>query len=270
MMTRLLHHHLFAVVLVSLVSLGPLACHEQAPSAPAPSPSLSGSPSSSSLLPATSDREPIVAAFTDVGPTPIHARVGRCEEIVVAAMSGSVRAEGEELAAGDLLLVEGEGNVDLTGSGVAVVAAVRARLCDESPSRRKRVVRANLAPEIAWAGGAMRAHLDVEDEKSPYAYVGRLAGTAPVAEHAHAGAWEVLCGLEGAGTFTLSGVPQRLAPRTCVRVPPDVKHSWKPDEGTKLAAVQFYDPPGPEQRFKKLAQDDKAAKSAAADAGPAR
>jgi hypothetical protein len=242
-----------------------LACNEPKSAAPAPAPS----PSGPSILPATSDREPIAAAFIDVVSTPTHLRVARCDELVLAVMSGSVRAEGEELAAGDVLLVEGEGTVDPTGSGVAVVASVRARPCDERPDRRKRLVRAGLAPELVWAGGAMRAHLDVEKETSPYAYVGRLAGSASVAEHAHAGAWEVLCALEAAGTFTLDGVPQRLAPRTCARVPPDVKHSWKPDEGTTLVAVQFYDPPGPEQRFKKLAQDDKA-KRATADAGSAR
>ena len=54
----------------------------------------------------------------------------------------------------------------------------------------------------------------------------------------------------------------RAVPRVqlMVPVPPGVKHSWKPDPGTKLVAVQFYSPPGPEQRFKALA-------AAAADAG---
>jgi hypothetical protein len=43
-------------------------------------------------------------------------------------------------------------------------------------------------------------------------------------------------------------------------VPPDTKHAWKPDPGSKLVAIQMYDPPGPEQRFVALA-------NAARDAG---
>ncbi len=107
------------------------------------------------------------------------------------------------------------------------------------------------APELTWANGAMHAHLD--GEKLPYAYVGRLEGTAPVAEHVHESSWEVLCAIEASGTFTVAGVAKRLGARTCVSVPPATKHSWTPDPGTKLVGVQFYDPPGPQSRFKALA-----------------
>jgi mannose-6-phosphate isomerase-like protein (cupin superfamily) len=217
-------------------------------------------------VPATSERQPIVATFVDVGPAPLDIAISRCEEIAIATMTGAVEAEGDALNPGDVLLVEGKGKLDLRGAGVAVIAAVRERPCKEGGEPRKRVVRASVASELTWAGGAMHAHLDLEKDASPYAYVGRLEGSAPVAEHAHADTWEVLCALEAAGTFTLDGAAQRLGSRTCVSVPPNVKHSWKPDEGTKLVAVQFYDPPGPEQRFKKLAQDQQEG-GKAADAG---
>ena len=99
----------------------------------------------------------------------------------------------------------------------------------------------------------MHAHLDLEKEISPEVYVGRLEGSAPVAEHDHASSWEVLCALEGSGTFTLDGIPSHIVGPTIVAVPPGRKHSWQPDPGTKLVAVQVYAPPGPEQRFKVLA-----------------
>ena len=36
-------------------------------------------------------------------------------------------------------------------------------------------------------------------------------------------------------------------------VPPGMPHGWKPAGKAPLLAIQVYAPPGPEQRFKKLA-----------------
>jgi quercetin dioxygenase-like cupin family protein len=106
----------------------------------------------------------------------------------------------------------------------------------------------------------MRAHLDVRETVSPDLYVGRLEGVAPVAEHDHPTSAETILAIEAAGTFTIDGKEARLGPRQIVHVPKGIKHSWKPDPGSKLVAIQLYDPPGPEQRFIALA-------AAAADAG---
>ena len=88
-------------------------------------------------------------------------------------------------------------------------------------------------------------------------------------EHVHAGEWELLAAVEGAGTFTIDGVSARLGPKQVVAVPPGARHAWQPDPGTKLVAVQMYSPPGPEQRFVALAAAaaDAGAPSPAADAG---
>jgi hypothetical protein len=43
-----------------------------------------------------------------------------------------------------------------------------------------------------------------------------------------------------------------------VGVPPGVRHFWTPAPGSKLVAFQLYSPPGPEQRFKKLAAGEAA------------
>src|SRR5262249_14900617 len=125
----------------------------------------------------------------------------------------------------------------------------------KTTSITKSVVRGSKTTDLVFAGGKMHARLDVESSLSPLAYFGRLDGTAPVAEHVHDGAWEILCPFEGAGIFTLAGAEARLGLRQIVMVPPGTKHAWKPDDGVKLVAFQMYTPPGPEQRFKKLAGD---------------
>jgi len=117
----------------------------------------------------------------------------------------------------------------------------------------KHLVRATAARDLTWAGGTMHAHLDLESDVSPELYVGRLEGTAPVAEHVHESSWEILCAVEAAGMLTLDGKPSRVGSRSIVADPPNTRHSWKPDDGSKLVAIQLYTPPGPEQRFKKLA-----------------
>lgn len=72
---------------------------------------------------------------------------------------------------------------------------------------------------------------------------------------------EILATQAAAGTLTLGGKSRRLGPGEIVFVPPGVKHSWQPDEGAPLRAIQLYAPSGPEQRFKKLAAEE-------ADAAP--
>jgi quercetin dioxygenase-like cupin family protein len=99
----------------------------------------------------------------------------------------------------------------------------------------------------------MEAHLDAEADVSPSVYAGRLAGYASVAEHAHPGSWEVLCAVDANGTFIVDNVTKTLHSRQVVVIPPGAKHAWQPVAGSHLQAVQFYVPPGPEQRFKALA-----------------
>jgi mannose-6-phosphate isomerase-like protein (cupin superfamily) len=204
---------------------------------------------------------PVQAQFVDLATKP-EVKFRACEQYFVAIARGKAKAAGESLAVGDVLLAQGNQGFSVTGDGLALIASVRPRVCEPAGKGgpvglTKKVVRATAAPELTWAGGAMHAHLDAEGEISPLAYIGRLEGTAAVAEHAHEGAWEILCAVEGAGTFTIAGKEQRLGPRQIVMVPPSTKHAWKPDAGTKLVAIQLYTPPGPEQRFKALAADAK-------------
>jgi quercetin dioxygenase-like cupin family protein len=243
----------------ALVALS--ACHGSSTSpGEAPAPTSDAASAASPASPAS----PVSASFLALPQTIAFAK---CHELFLAPVQGSASVEGEALAVGDVVAMVGGSlsKLDVPGSGLLFVASVQVP-CDAPAG--KHVVRATQAPELTFMGGAMHAHLDVDDRAvSPAAYLGRLAGTAAVPEHTHPGAWEVLCAVEAAGTFTLAGKDQRLAPRTCVSVPPDVKHAWKPDPGSNLVAVQIYTPPGPEQRFKKLADDYAAAK---AEAGAAK
>ncbi len=208
--------------------------------------------------PSKEPSSPIVATFIDLSAAGAPLKFRACEQIVVSVARGKATALGESLKVGDLLLAQGAGGFDVKGEGMALVATMRPHVCEPSQatSITKQVIRATAAPELTWANGAMHAHLDVEGDRATVAYVGRLEGTAPVAEHAHDTSWEILCDIQGDGTITIDGKPTRVGPRQIVAIPPGKKHSWKPDEGSKLVAIQFYSPPGPEQRFKALAGVD--------------
>lgn len=204
---------------------------------------------------------PVVATFIDLSAAGAKLRARTCEQIVVTVARGSATAatagDGETLGVGDFLVTSGEGALEVRGHGLALVAAVRTEPCTPrradaaAPPLTHRVHRASASPALTWAKGKMEAHLDVEKDLGG-AYVGRLAGTAAVAEHAHEGSWEILGAIDGQGTFTLDATPKRLGPREIVAVPPGTKHAWTPDPGTRLVAVQFYWPAGPEQRFREL------------------
>jgi len=201
---------------------------------------------------------PVTAEFVELGASGFHTEHVACEQRIVALAKGKATVLGESLAPGDVLVTQGKGAYDVKGDGLFVFAIARPFVCEPDPftSINKRVFRAKAAPEVRWAAGKMVAHLDVEKDNAPFAYVGRLEGTAAVAEHTHDTSWEVLCAIEASGTFTLDGKPQHLAGKTCVSIPPKTKHAWAPDAGSKLVAVQLYSPAGPEQRFRALAAQE--------------
>jgi mannose-6-phosphate isomerase-like protein (cupin superfamily) len=230
--------------IVPALALTAAGCNASEPTATVQSPPLTIAPPAG---------PPVEARFVDVSSTPTSVPLGACQQLFVAAVRGAVNAGGQSLSVGDVLATT-SGPVDLRGDGAAVVATTGVTPCNVP----LRLVLASTAPELTFMGGAMHAHLDLDDRAiAPTAYVGRLAGNAAVPEHAHDKSWEILCAVEAAGTFTLGGQPQRLGPRTCVSVPPGTKHSWQPDPGSTLNAVQIYSPPGPEQRFKKMAAEGK-------------
>jgi mannose-6-phosphate isomerase-like protein (cupin superfamily) len=198
------------------------------------------------------------AAFHD---TPYRIEDGACERVLVAVAKGSFTIANEKLEPGDVIafMHPEPTEVKTAGQGLVLEARIPIRSCvvKTRPAPEKTVIRAKTAPKLEWAGGKMSARLDVGPKVSPDLYLGRLEGTGGVAEHVHAGSWEVLAAIDAAGTFTLDGKDQRLGARQVVFVPPNTKHSWRPDAGSKLVALQMYSPPGPEQRFIALAAAEK-------------
>jgi mannose-6-phosphate isomerase-like protein (cupin superfamily) len=202
---------------------------------------------------------PVQAGFVELGSLEL-ASPGPCDVRFLAVASGHATVarglEEHPLAEGDTLVMQGVGRVRASGKGVVLAAAYSPERCDEALAAAHRgvtFVRAGAAPELSWGGGTMHARLDVEADRSPGVYFGRLSGSAAVAEHQHDGVREVLCAWEGAGTFTVAGEPHRIGARQCVQIPASTLHSWSPDPGTTLVAFQIYTPPGPEQRFRRLA-----------------
>jgi mannose-6-phosphate isomerase-like protein (cupin superfamily) len=242
--------------------------------APATSTSTSTSTSTPTSTSTSTPLPPPSAAFQKLASHGFDLHFAGCSELAVTPVTGTATVlewqeqrnalkmsiESEvarlELAPGDVLVVRGvpEHHQKLSGEGLALVVTAQDPGCNTGT----RVVRAAQAPELTFARGAMHAHLDIDDRDVASFYLGRLSGTAGVPEHSHDQSWEVLCAVEASGTFTLRGEASRLGPLTCVSVEPGAKHSWKPDPGSSLVGVQMYFPPGPEQRFKKLAADERA------------
>jgi hypothetical protein len=232
---------------------------------PAAAPSASASASAQQ---AANEGPPVSATFMELGlgDSARSVPLPPCIEALVTPVRGTVIAAGLPLAQGDIAAIRGRSAFVVKGEGTVLVARARLTACDAPPLTI--VVKADASHDLSFMHGTMHARLDLDDRNvAPSFYFGRLSGTAAVPEHAHAGTWELLCAVEAAGTFTLSGAPSRLAARTCVTVPPDTKHSWQPDAGSTLTAVQMYWPPGPEQRFKKLAADDLAGGPPPVDGG---
>jgi mannose-6-phosphate isomerase-like protein (cupin superfamily) len=99
----------------------------------------------------------------------------------------------------------------------------------------------------------------LEGSEKPAAVVDLLlfSKDAGVADHVHEHEWEALALLDGEGTLVRAAAPaeERVEAHagSIVTIPAGVCHVWKPAGKTPLFALQVYAPPGPEQRFKKLA-----------------
>jgi mannose-6-phosphate isomerase-like protein (cupin superfamily) len=111
-------------------------------------------------------------------------------------------------------------------------------------------------PDLAWGGGAYHARLAFEDGS---ASLGSLMASksAPVRQNVHEHEWEILAILSGDGTLvrTVGGREEAtpIAAGTFASIAPGVPHAYRPAGTSALVAVQLFLPPGPEQRFKKLA-----------------
>lgn len=115
------------------------------------------------------------------------------------------------------------------------------------------------ARDLAWGGGAMHARLGFRgsDQRASLGLL-MASADAPVPRHRHDDAWEILVALRASGSAgrAASGgalEATRLEDGGVVAMPRGIDHAWTPDGKKPLVAVQLYVPPGPEQRFEKLA-----------------
>jgi hypothetical protein len=173
-------------------------------------------------------------------------RAGPWTAFLVPDGDAVLRAVGGAPAAA--LLVTATGDAPVTGRGGDVVLRDLVALDD-----------------LSWAGGAVHARIAFEAPLSPRASLGVLIASddAPVAEHAHPGAWEVLAAFSAAGRLhipaqtvgdvTLTARDRSVTGGSIAYVPASVRHAWVPDGTHPLIAVQVYAPAGPEQRFRGLA-----------------
>jgi mannose-6-phosphate isomerase-like protein (cupin superfamily) len=180
-----------------------------------------------------------------------------CSRLYLAVAKGTANVGSDTLAVNDILVVTYPQPVEVKATGLAVSVILPLECPGAGAKPVKTIIRAKEAPEVAWAKGAMKAHLDVGPKVSPELYLGRLEGTEAAKEHVHATSAEKIIAIEAAGTFTIDGVDHRLGPKQIMTVPRNTKHAYKPDPSSKLVAWQIYEPPGPEQRFLALAAAEK-------------
>jgi mannose-6-phosphate isomerase-like protein (cupin superfamily) len=141
--------------------------------------------------------------------------------------------------------------------------------------RRKRVDTFSFTdrPDVSWGGGAYHARIgweaskyrlgeggqgrNVDDQPAAVVDLLHFSADADLAEHGHEQSWETLVVLEGDGAVTRKGAsgdertPAR--PGSIFTFPRAARHAWKPSGKAPFLAIQVLAPPGPEQRFKKLA-----------------
>jgi mannose-6-phosphate isomerase-like protein (cupin superfamily) len=124
------------------------------------------------------------------------------------------------------------------------------------------VVDLSASKDLAWANGAMHARIGFEGEKQR-ASLGLLMGSkdAGVAQHTHDASWEILAVLRAGGVLQRGDKvgatelkPLSVTDGVVAAIPKGVPHAWEPGGQKPLVGVQIYVPAGPEQRFKKLAE----------------
>jgi len=114
-------------------------------------------------------------------------------------------------------------------------------------------------PDLAWGKGAYHARIAFAADASPRASLGvlRMSADGTVAPHVHDKEWEHMAILQGEGDFIQGeGEAERTlhaSDGVSFSVPPATRHQWRPSGSRAFVGIQVYTPPGPEQRFKKLA-----------------
>lgn len=189
---------------------------------------------------------------------------------------GAFRAPGAGVA---VVATDGAARVVLAIAGEGAPIAETAALLKERKTLLQVAWRARpapvttadvaAAPDLSWGKGAMHARVAFEGGRASFGLL-LASRDAPVAPHTHDASWEILAALTAEGTAKtasaagageMAEIP--VTDGTVVAMRKGTLHAWVPGGKKPLFAVQMYLPPGPEQRFKKLAADAAAAAEAA-------
>lgn len=186
---------------------------------------------------------------------------------------GAFRAPGAGVA---VVAEGGAARLVLAVAGDGAPIAETAALLKERKTLKQVAWRARPAPiettdlraaaDLAWGKGAMHARLGFEGGRASFGIL-LASKDAPVPPHLHDTSWEILAPLWADGTARRASAPGAQEEMTempvtdgaVVAMPKGTLHAWVPGGKKPLLAVQMYLPPGPEQRFKKLAADGAAA-----------
>lgn len=130
------------------------------------------------------------------------------------------------------------------------------------------------AQDLAWAKGTSHARIGFEKGRASFGIL-FASKDAAVPQHQHDTSWEILAPLTADGTARRAGstgsadlteIP--ITDGMVVAMPKATQHAWVPGGKKALLAIQLYVPPGPEQRFKKLAADSAAPPANAGSPAP--
>jgi quercetin dioxygenase-like cupin family protein len=181
------------------------------------------------------------------------------------------RGHQERVAAGDMMLVPKGGVRNITAGSEALravlllspggdegTARAGALPTPEAPrsgpssaaAPRPILARASGAQQYPRPGGTVLLVLDPARTKRGEiaASLLTLEAGATVPQHQHATETELLYILDGTGTLTVGGVTLPVQPTSVLQLRPAIPHGFV--ASTRLRAIQFYTPAGPEQRFK--------------------
>ena len=233
------------------------------------------------LLGAPDNRSPAGIWEEDLGAGAAVSFARRTDvDVLGITLAGSVTLASDEAKGGDAELtpwhafIAPGGGITLRAKGgparfvlivvtageapAAKVAATKASAWTSRPSRIASVD-LTMLPDLAWGKGAYHARIGFGGDVSAHASLGilKMSAEGVVSPHVHEKEWEHMAILQGEGDFiqgngdeehTLHG-----SDGVIFSVAPGTRHQWKPAGSRSFLGIQVYTPPGPEQRFKKLA-----------------
>jgi len=116
--------------------------------------------------------------------------------------------------------------------------------------------------DLAWANNSTHARIGFEGAGHRAAVSVLIASPdAVVPRHKHPNSWELIALLKGGGTLKKGKKPgdteltsKTLSAGKIVAIGKGIDHAFSASGKEPTVAIQFYAPPGPEQRFKELAK----------------